>query len=154
MWDPMTIEGSVYENDFTENNVEIFYYQDPDFKNLSRDESPANQENDIIIDTDFKQNPQERLDKYGNFTCRFKSEDGTVIKYTQGEMIKYPLEKGYIGKKNAVRCKNPKWDLKDKPMEKVKLDVAVNGQDFKGNFDFYFTYELKIYRTMPMAGPV
>lgn len=39
-------------------------------------------------------------------------------------------------------------------MEKVKLDIAVNGQDFKGGFDFYFTQELKIHRTVPMAGPV
>jgi hypothetical protein len=39
-------------------------------------------------------------------------------------------------------------------MEKVKLDIAVNGQDFKGGFDFYITQELIIHRTVPMAGPV
>lgn len=51
-------------------------------------------------------------------------------------MERYPLEKG---KPNAVQCKTPKWDLKGKPFEKAKLDIALNGQDFRGNFDFYFT---------------
>lgn len=31
MWDPITLEASVYENDFTDNNIEVFYYEDPDF---------------------------------------------------------------------------------------------------------------------------
>jgi hypothetical protein len=35
----------------------------------------------------------------------------------------------------------------------VKLDIAVNGQDFKGGFDFVFTMELIIHRTVPMSGP-
>lgn len=35
----------------------------------------------------------------------------------------------------------------------VKLDIALNGQDFKGSLDFTFTLDLKIHRTIPMAGP-
>lgn len=31
LWDPMTIDASVYENDFTENNVELYYYEEPDY---------------------------------------------------------------------------------------------------------------------------
>ena len=65
--------------------------------------------------------------------------------------MRYPIEEG---KKTHVHCKTPKWDLKGKHNEPVKLDIAVNGQDFKGNFDFTFTDELKIHRTVPMAGPV
>lgn len=41
----MYIDASVYENDFTENNVEVYYYEEPDYKELSTDESPANLEN-------------------------------------------------------------------------------------------------------------
>jgi hypothetical protein len=69
-------------------------------------------------------------------------------------MMRYPIEQGQGGKANSVNCKTPKWDLQGKPLEKVKLDIALNGQDFKGGFDFYFTQELKIHRTVPMAGPV
>jgi len=45
LWDPINIDASVYGNDFTDNNVEIYYYQEPDYKELSSDESPANVEN-------------------------------------------------------------------------------------------------------------
>ena len=45
----------------------------------------------MVIITDFKENPMNRLDKHGNFTCRFRADDGTT-KYTKAEMIKYPLE--------------------------------------------------------------
>ena len=31
LWDPITIDASVYENDFTENNVELYYYEEPDY---------------------------------------------------------------------------------------------------------------------------
>lgn len=79
----MYIDASVYENSFTENNVEVYYYEEPEYKDILADESPANVEKQIIIRTDFKKNPIERLYKYSNFTCRFKSEDGQV-KYTKG----------------------------------------------------------------------
>lgn len=41
-WDPMYIDASVYGNGFTENNVELFYYEEPDYQGLNQDESPAN----------------------------------------------------------------------------------------------------------------
>jgi hypothetical protein len=50
-------------------------------------------ETPLFIRTDFRQNPIDRLQKYGNFTCRFKGDDGKVI-YTKGTMVKYPLESG------------------------------------------------------------
>ena len=93
----------------------------------------------------------EKLKKWSNFTCRFMSADGRVM-YTKGTMKRYPIENG---KPNSVHCKTPKWTLGDKQSnEKVKLDIAVNGQDFSGGFEFTFAIELKMYRTVPMAGPV
>jgi len=34
------------------------------------------------------------------------------------------------------------------------MDIAINGQNFSGNFDFTFTEVLKLHRTVPMAGPI
>lgn len=34
LWDPINIDASVYENDFTENNVEVYYYEEPDYKEI------------------------------------------------------------------------------------------------------------------------
>ena len=93
------------------------------------------------------------MEKYGNFTCRFKAEDGRV-KYSKARMMHYPIDKSSQSKPNSVMCKTPQWDTKGKQTEKVQLDIAVNGQDFKGAFDFTFTMELKIHRTVPMAGRV
>jgi hypothetical protein len=59
--------------------------------------------------------------------------------YTKAAMVTYPLQKGRGGKANSVQCKTPKWDLKGLPLEHVTLDIALNGQDFKGGFDFVFT---------------
>lgn len=56
--------------------------------------------------------------------------------FSKGQMVRYPLEPGQA---NSVQCKSPKWDLKGKDYDKVKLDIAVNGVDFRGGFDFYFS---------------
>jgi len=40
--DGMTVEASVYGNMFTENNIEIWYYDEPNYIDLSSSGSPAN----------------------------------------------------------------------------------------------------------------
>lgn len=42
LWDPITVNAAVYEDDFTENDVQVWYYDDPSYNGLSEDESPAN----------------------------------------------------------------------------------------------------------------
>lgn len=36
------MNAAVYEDDFTENDVQVWYYDDPSYNGLSEDESPAN----------------------------------------------------------------------------------------------------------------
>lgn len=31
MWEPIEINAAVYGTDFTDSNVELFYYEDPDY---------------------------------------------------------------------------------------------------------------------------
>lgn len=110
-WDALTIEASVYENDFTENGIEVYYYQDPDYGKPSIDESPANIENQVFVPTNFKNQNTDRIEKYGNLTCRFQAEDGRVL-YTKARMIRYPLEPSAPGQKpNSIQCHTPKWEL-------------------------------------------
>ena len=87
--------------------------------------------------------------KYSNFTVRFTSTDGRVT-YSKAQMERYPLEKGAP---NAIQFQTPKWDLRGKPFETVKLEISVNGQDYKSAYEFTFTQALSIHRTVPMAGP-
>lgn len=35
LWDPINIDASVYENDFTDSNVELWYYEEPGYGDLS-----------------------------------------------------------------------------------------------------------------------
>ena len=42
LWDPMTIDAAVYEDEFTDNNVQLWYYEEPDYQSVNPDESPAN----------------------------------------------------------------------------------------------------------------
>ena len=44
--------------------------------------------------------------------------------------------------------------MPEQTQQKVKLDIALNGQNFVGNFDFTFTEPLIIHRSVPMAGPL
>jgi len=65
------VEASVYEDDFTQNFVNLWYYQEPDYQGITPDETPANVETQVFVKTDFKANDINRLYQYGNFTCRF-----------------------------------------------------------------------------------
>ena len=49
----MTVETSVYENNFTENEIEVYYIYDPDYKSINRNSVPANLQVPLIIETDF-----------------------------------------------------------------------------------------------------
>lgn len=73
--DGMAIEASVVGNAFTENNIEIWYYDQPEYQSLNLYGTPANQEKPIFTKTNFKWNVNEvdKFAKYGNFSCRFTS---------------------------------------------------------------------------------
>ena len=51
--DPFTVEVSVYGNSFTENNIEVYYINDPDFISINRNSVPKNLQVPIIIRTNF-----------------------------------------------------------------------------------------------------
>lgn len=87
------MEASVQASTYTENNLEIWYFEQPEFIQTNVQGSPANQEKPIFTQTNFKWDTNEvtRLNKYGNFTCRFRSSDGKRVKYTKARMEVYPL---------------------------------------------------------------
>lgn len=50
----MTIDASVYGNDFTDNNVEIYYYEEPTYTVTDKEETPASVENIVHVSATFK----------------------------------------------------------------------------------------------------
>jgi len=41
-WDPIYVDATVIGDEFTENNVELFYYEDPAVKGINIHEAPGN----------------------------------------------------------------------------------------------------------------
>lgn len=149
----MAVEASVVGNAFTENNIEVWYYEQPEYGNLNINGTPANQEKPIFIKTNFKwdKNDPKKFGQYGNFSCRFSSLDGKRVVYTKARMENYPLgsaqEEGSLP--THTLCTSPEWSNP----EPVKLDISVNGQEYSGDFIFNFYDKLDLFRIVPMAGP-
>lgn len=62
LWEPIYIDASVHdERDFSNNNLIVYYYEEPEYKEVTPDESPSNSENLLFIKADFKKNSIERL---------------------------------------------------------------------------------------------
>jgi len=76
-WDPIYIDATVQGNEFTENEVELFYYADPIISDPLINEAPGNIQAQVLIPTDFAGNNMEVLDRYATPTCR----------YTYGEKV-------------------------------------------------------------------
>ena len=70
-WDPMYIDATVIGDEFTENEVELFYYSDPTLKGSNIIESPSNIQSQLLIPVDFGANDMNRIDRYATPTCKF-----------------------------------------------------------------------------------
>ena len=81
-WNPMYIDATVIGDEFTENQVELFYYEDPAFKPANIAEAPGNIEAQLLIPTDFKSNDMARLARYAKPKCRFTA--GSKVAVTEG----------------------------------------------------------------------
>jgi len=152
LWDPLYIDATVIGEEFTENEVELFYYEDPALTGANVAEAPSNIRSQLLIHTDFKGNDRARLVRYATPKCRFAS--GSKVLETGGQLVAYP----FTGSKNAslinsVHCKTPRWQLDGEQAESVTLSVSLNGQNYVGSLDFTFLRDLKVHRDVPMSGP-
>lgn len=133
----------------------MWYYQDPNFYNISSQYAYVNEEKPIVIQTDFfwdEGNDFYAFRKYANLTCRWTSVTNPMknkVTYAMMESIpigsyrddEYPTQ---------VRCNTPPWKSKDK----LNLQVSVNGQDYMSTYVIDIVDELKNLRLSPMAGPI
>jgi len=51
--DPITVEVAVYDDVFTENKIQVYYFKEPEFKSLNKASIPNNIVHPILIDTNF-----------------------------------------------------------------------------------------------------
>jgi hypothetical protein len=152
MWDPMSIDATVIGDEFTNNQVHVFYYENPTLLGANINEAPANLEAQIIITSDFGAQSKTRLVKYASPKCRFTY--GAKVVISEAQLLHYPFTASRDPEQiNAFHCKSPKWQLDAEEAEKATLDLSLNGQNFVGGLDFTFGRILKIHRDIPMSGP-
>ena len=152
----MTVEASVYENNYTENDIEVYYIYDPEYKKINRNSVPRNMQVPLFIETNFfwQNNDKEMFSKYSNFTCKFTLNGHEVV--TQGRMEKLPMGSSYAANgqesplPDHVVCPSPKMQSSGSG----KLQVSANGVDYEGaGFPFEFADPADIYRIAPQSGP-
>ena len=152
----MTVETSVYENNFTENEIEVYYIYDPDYKSINRNSVPANLQVPLIIETDFhwNNNDKETFRKHANFTCRFTVGDKQSV--THGRMETLPIGSSYA--KNGESTPLPDHIVCPSAKMTVhgagKIEISANGVDYDGQgFPFEFQEPADLFRIAPQSGP-
>lgn len=109
-FDPMYIDATVIGDEFTANQVEVFYYEDPLLTGTNIGESPANLQSQLLLSLDFKKNDMNRLFKLAAPRCRFSA--GSKVQTTEGQLVDYPFSNNRDPNKiNSIHCKTPKWKL-------------------------------------------
>mmetsp|Transcript_47134 Transcript_47134/g.62406 ORF Transcript_47134/g.62406 Transcript_47134/m.62406 type:complete len:196 (-) Transcript_47134:93-680(-) len=70
--DPVYIEASVYNDDFTENRVPLYYYEEPEYEHYSG-ETPANIQTEILIGAKIRQQDMMNIRRFSNAKARFRT---------------------------------------------------------------------------------
>lgn len=109
-WDPMYIDALVWGDQFTQNQVEVFYYEDPTLISSNIAESPANLQSQLLMTVNFKNNDLGRLLRLGDAKCRFTS--GHKVVTEEAQLVAYPFTQTRdVNLINTIHCKSPRWDL-------------------------------------------
>ena len=143
------------DGDFTKNDIDLWYYKDPNFESINTYFAYANEEKPLMIKTDFywgEGNDFQTFRKYSNFTCKFTSENDPSKTFTTYAI----METSPIGQYNKnllpdqIRCRTPKWGSVDS----AQLEISVNGQDYIGSYKISIVDQLSIYKISPLSGPI
>ena len=166
------VEVSVFNDDFSNNNIKIFYFDEPEIiQNIDTDITddsvynetekamikpslirsiPANTETFVPIPINPKviQDNYEDMKKYFNFTCKFVMEGTKNQSITSGILASFP--KG-TDKHNLFFCETPNWE----EVGKSSIQISLNGYDFsEQSYSFEFTDPLYIHQMNPQCGPI
>ena len=149
---------SVYDGLFTENKIELYYFEEPTYGEFVG-ETPANIQDELFINCTIAEKGLDIIRKYARPKCRFHSTAKNLTITVNALLIHQPLNIAFDGsdalEPNTVKCKTPIWPLDpEEKFEVVDLDLSINGYNFRGGFNYTFTEPLILHRDVPMAGPI
>jgi len=75
MWDAYYVEASVHNDDFTDNRVPLYYYEEPRYEDFLGGETPANIQTELFIGTTINIRDLQKIRLYGNPKARFQFGD-------------------------------------------------------------------------------
>ena len=161
------VEASVYNNDFTQNGVSIFYFDEPDIiedifttdvpmnatdkeiiGNALIHSIPANLDTVVLIPIDSRKINKyyEQFKEFANYTCKYTSQTND-IKIVPGVITSFPQNSGL---NNIYICQSPMWDK----VGKATIRISMNGYDYSDSkYDITFTDPINIYSIQPPCGP-
>jgi len=169
-FDKFAVEVSVYNDDFTKNNITIFYYDepkivpllddtyfrklDPKVKKMIRESLlksiPANLDTmiSIPINTQSIKESFKTIENYANYTCKYTMKKTNITKVTNGIITSIPMDKD---EKNIFLCQSPQWE----EVGDSAISVSLNGYDFtEETYDIAFTDPINILKLIPPCGPI
>ena len=166
------VEVAIYNDDFTNNKVSVFYYEDPKIiqnidspeaevlhltpgskavlKDSLVDSIPCNLDTFIPIPVDGTEIERhlDEINNYANYTCKFEVND--KVKITNGVFTKFPLNNTVH---NLFLCQSPQFI--NEVSSSGKIHISLNGYDYSN--DYYklgFTDPVNIYKISPACGPI
>lgn len=163
------VEVAVHNNDFTNNNVTIFYFDEPEIiTDIYSNTLPMELEDKEALGNSIIQNIPANLDtilniaidsrrinkyfaqfnQYANYTCKYTmSEAPFTEKITQGSITSFPLKSEL---NNVFMCQSPQWQESGKG----RITISLNGYDYsETGLDMVFTNPIKIHKMEPPCGP-
>ena len=177
-YDRFPVEVSVYNDDFTNNNVTIFYYDEPTIINdlhatkvsnetfTEKDKKeldsvlihsmPCNVDTFIPIPVDSSNILKyfSQIDPFTNYTCKYETynddddDSDMKVKVTNGVYTSYPVN---TNRKNLFLCQSPKWYN----VGPSKVRISLNGYDYSDSaFIMNFTDPISLMKVEPPCGPV
>jgi len=157
-YDPFDVEVSIHGDTFTDNNLKLQYYDQPEVGSLTDDNSPyeyhANSVETLHVPVDIhipdNTDPEEFLRKT-IVTCKYEIDGETVV--VPGTLAVYPLptkpsEVETIP--NTINCPTTEGDPNGGDGQ---LSIAINGQDYVGHIPLKVLPQLKLASLQPQCGP-
>lgn len=165
------VEVSVYNDDFTNTNVTIFYFDEPEIiqdlydakikmNSSIRDAlaeslvnsypSNINSMIPVPVDSSGIYNYLDQMYPFANFTCKYtmKTATETFTKITYGVFSSFPFTSK---SKNLFLCQSPMWEVTGD----TKIQISMNGYDFSTkDLSISFTDPINVIKVEPKCGPL
>lgn len=88
----MSVYVAVNSDQFTANNINLYYMKPANFTAQSFMEAPSNNPNSLFFGVGFDPHDAEILAQHARASCRFTSKNGTTLLYTKALLMHMPME--------------------------------------------------------------